>query len=221
MSIEFYDDVIFPPSISLYALKGKRSRFARVAVTQAGFEQRKSIWIFTKRTYEAGMATRTRPQWQLLEDLFEVLDGSTIGCRLLDPTDSDVAQSEGILVQVAGDAFCLYRQRFLGAHAINRAISKPVATSVVLFVTRASVTSIVPAGSYTLDSTTGGVLFATGYRQVGDVYAWLGQFHVAVRFSTNDLDWNVQDRGGNQLLMNGSIPLAEIPIQPLVYLPTI
>lgn len=221
MSADFFDDVVFPTSISLYAFKGKRSRRTRVAMNNAGFEQRKSEWAQTLRTFDAGMVVRPASQWRLIDDLFETVEGKGIGFLLQDPTDYQISASQGVLVQIAGNAYSLQKATVVGSHTTFRGIAKPKSGTIAVFKTNAGVTTSVGSGSYAIDYTAGVLTFGGGYVVAGDTFTWSGEFYLPVRFETDDLDWQVIDKQAlGELLISGpSIPIAEMRWPGLLYVP--
>ena len=217
----FYDDLIFPESISLSGFKGKRQRLTTVVEVQSGFDQRRSLWAITKRSYDAGLVTRPADQWRLIDDFFEICEGQAIGFLLKDPTDYQVDQAHGLLAAVAGDVYSLQKVRVVGSHSAYRAIGKPRASTVVVWRMRAGVTSLVSTTNYTVDAVNGTVTFNVGFVVAGDTFAWAGEFYVPVRFTTDDLDWETVDKQAfGQLLIQGpSIPITEDPQEGLLHLP--
>lgn len=224
----FYDDLIFPTSISLSAFKGSRTRSTTVVQTRAGFTQRRSLWAQTRRTYDAGLVTRPVADWLLIDDFFEVAEGQAIGFMLLDPTDFQVTQQNGLLALVTGSTYSFQKMRTVGSRATYRAISKPDvgqgggSSSISVYRTRSAVTTLVAVGNYSIDAVNGTLTFTVGYVEVGDTFAWAGRFYVPVRFSTDSLDWTVVDKqvgSGNLLVQGPSVPITEEPWPGTLYIP--
>lgn len=221
MSADFFDDVVFPTSISLYSFKGKRSRKTRIITNLAGFEKRKSEQVITRRTFDAGMVARPASQWRLIDDLFEVVDGPGIGFLLQDPTDYQISDAQGVLVRISGNAYSLQKVAVVASHTAYRGIAKPKLGTVLIFKTNAGATTTVGSGSYAIDYTTGVVTFANGYVVAGDSFTWSGEFYLPARFASDDLDWQTVDKQarGELLIFGPSIPIIEIPWPGLLYVP--
>lgn len=91
----FYDDIVFPTSISANNFSGTRRRLTEVGVTQSGSEQRTVVWMDSLRTYEAGLVARLASEWILIDGLFEICEGQAHGFRLKDATDYSVSLAQG------------------------------------------------------------------------------------------------------------------------------
>ncbi len=230
----FYDDLIFPPSISLSAFKGSRLRSTTVVQTQSGFTQRRSLWAQTRRTFDAGLVTRPIEAWRLIDDFFEICEGQAIGFLLQDPTDYQVDQASGLLAPVTGSTFSFQKVRQVASHFAYRAIAKPDvgqaggSSSITIWRIRDGVTTLVPSSNYAIDAINGSVLFVEGYVRfaapgvAGDAFRWSGKFFLPVRFSTDSLDWTVVDKQvgeGNLLVQGPSVPITEEPWPGTLYIP--
>lgn len=225
----FYDDLVFPTSISLSAFKGSRTRHTSIVQTQSGFTQRRSLLAQTQRTYDAGLVTRPQADWLLIDDFFEIAEGQAIGFLLKDPTDFQVSAANGLLALVTGKVYSFQKVRQVASHTTYRAISKPDvgqaggASTITVFRTRSGTTTTVDLANYTIDGVNGTTTFVSGYTIMdGDTFSWSGQFYVPVRFGTDSLDWTVVDKqvGAGKLLINGpSVPIVEEPWPGTLYIP--
>ncbi len=165
----FYDDVIFPESISLFAFSGKRIRKTDIIENNNGFEQRNIVWTRSRRSYDAGMVPRPASQWNLIDDLFEVVAGSANGFLLKDQTDYQVSSTQGKFqpldstgaeVGTIGFAnsmptYQMYKQSAVASRISNRIIQKPKAGTYIINKNGTPLTAGSAAGNYALDTTTG------------------------------------------------------------------
>jgi uncharacterized protein (TIGR02217 family) len=170
--MSFYDDVIFPESISLYAFSGKRMRLTDISPQRGGFDQRNVGWSQGRRTYDAGMVARPASQWNLIDDFFEIVDGPAYGFLLKDPTDYKIAASQGMLMPIDGgvDAgtiglgygvptYQAYKHLTVASRTKDRLIQKLKAGTIILLRNGVPVTAGIAAGNYSVDVTTGKFTF--------------------------------------------------------------
>lgn len=165
----FYDDVIFPEHISLFAFKGKTERKTEVVELNSGSEQRNILWSQSRRSYDAGLVPRPASQWAEIDDLFDIVGGRGIGFLLKDWKDFEIAASEGkfyaltsagVVTGTIGygagvPTYQMYRRRTNGSRTYDRKITKPKTGTTIAYRGGSPMTAGAGAGQYALDITTG------------------------------------------------------------------
>ena len=219
---DFFDDLVFPESISLHAFGGKVTRRTRRVTLENGVEQRISLWGTSLDTYDAGMVPRSWKQWALIRSIFEVCSGSAVGFKLLDRTDYTADENEGAFMSVGGSStvFAFQKRFYYGTRAAYRGVPKPRSSPApaIWKTSSAGVRSRIASG-YTIDFVEGRITFSAGVLSAGDVPSWTGQFFKAVHFDTDELDWRTVDRNARDgLLIEGpSVPIAELRWKGMPY----
>lgn len=205
-----FHEVRFPTGISRGAQGGPERR-TDVVVLGSGFEERNSRWIASRRSYDAGYGVRSLDALYEVIAFFEERRGRFHGFRWRDHADwrSSAPGAETTALDHAigvGDgtarAFQL-RKTYGAVHApFVREIRKPVAGTVKVAV-NGSV--MVPGTHFSVDATTGIVLFEEGEAPAAEAVVTAGfEFDVPVRFDTDKLEINLSG------FQSGAIP--RIPI---------
>ena len=100
MSITVYNDVIFPLCVVSAGARGKTQRRNERTVNQGGYMQITRIWTRSAREYEFGVVAMPLSDWHQIEALHEITDGGAYGMLLVDPKDSAVSASQGLLYPI-------------------------------------------------------------------------------------------------------------------------
>ncbi len=116
--------------------------------------------------------------------------------------------SRATLIEGSTTVLQLQRKHSFGSIDYLRPIQKPVSPTVVVYRTRAAVTSAIAA---TIDYTTGRATIS-GHAG-GDVYSWTGEFDIPVTFSDDEWTAEVIGSVNNQFMVSGSIKLEEIRLE--------
>ena len=164
-----------------------------------GHERRRALWQEAKHHYMLPFQNITNAAYLMeLKSAFMAARGSAESFLVKDNSDY-IAESE---VFGAGDgvetAFDLYIVRTFGSAYYARRILYPV--DAVFYVDG------IPVAATFFD---GRVVFAVPPDD-GAVLSWSGEFRVAVRFASDAFPMTIDNRSGNQYVMNGSVELREV-----------
>ncbi|MCT8999649.1 DUF2460 domain-containing protein [Chelativorans intermedius] len=208
-----FHDVRFPLGVSFGATGGPERRNEIVQLS-SGREKRNQRLSRSRRSYDAGTGVRS------LEDLYDVLAffearrGSLHAFRFRDPFDWKSCaphETPTAFDQVLGVGdgakarFALVKTYGEGEDAYERAITRPVADSVLVAV--AGEEKAISA-DYSVDPETGEVVFAAGaVPAAGEAVTAGFLFDVPVRFDTERLSASVTAFRAGQI---PSIPLVEV-----------
>lgn len=151
--------------------------------------------------WQLGFTTRPLSEFKELLLFFRAMRGRGNAFRVKDPFDFEAASGEGVVVQLTGTTWQMYRRYQTGSLFEDKIICKPVAASIV----------VAGGGTYTVDGTTG-VITKTGG---ADPTGWTGPYDKPARFDTDSMDnARIVDRqggaAGEVLVEWPSIPLVEI-----------
>lgn len=197
-----FAEVQFPPDIA-YGSTGGPEFSTDIVETYSGHEQRNSNWAEARIHYNVASGVKTAEQLALLIAFFRARRGQAEGFRFKDWTDYNataelLGQGDGTVTD-----FQLLKRYSNGGVSRNRALTKPVAESVKLYLD-----GELQLSGYTLDATTGIVTFnaapANGVEVTADC-----EFDVPVRFATDRLSARLQDYGAYS---TQDIPLIEVRI---------
>lgn len=156
--------------------------------------------------YDVSHGIRSRADFQTVIDLWYVVNFTPYeGFRFKDWRDYQATQANSRVVMLDGVTGQLYRvHRFAGLEVL-RIIQKPVAGTVVVYRTRASV---VTTASTSTDPTTG--LVTVSGHIGGDTYTWAGEFDVPVTFTNDEWMSDMEVNTENLHLNSQAIQLEEI-----------
>lgn len=208
-----FHEILFPLDIALGA-SGGPERVTQVVTTATGREERNTRMADSRRRWDAGYGVKTLAALSEVVAFFEERRGRLHGFRWRDRLDHSSAPPGGMISALdqrigTGDGttrgFTLSKT-YGRLHApYVRAISKPVQGSVRVAVDGAEQ---VEGVNYTLDPTTGTVLFAGGFTpRAGSTVTAGFMFDVPVRFDTDFLDVNLSAFAAGDI---PRIPLLEI-----------
>ncbi len=206
-----FHEALFPLDISLGA-EGGPMRKTDIVTLVSGHETRNSHWAGSRRRYNAGYGVKSLAAMETIIAFFEARMGQLYGFRFRDPFDHkscalglDPTSTDQLLG--AGDGVISNFQlskRYESAGAIyNRAISKPVAGSVLVAI-NGSPQAV--GADYSIDTTTGAISFATPPAPGAAVTAGY-LFDTPVRFDTDELSINLSAYQAGDI---PSIPLIEV-----------
>jgi uncharacterized protein (TIGR02217 family) len=207
-----FHDVRFPAPVAFGATGGPMRRTEVVALG-SGFEQRNSRFADSRRRYDAASGVRTLDQLQAVISFFEQRRGRLYGFRYRDPVDCSSCLPSGVPAasdQIIGTGtgtlaqFQLVKRYGTGTTAYVRPITRPVAGTVLVAVNGVSAA---PA-TWSVDTTTGIVTFATGSRPANGATVTAGfWFDVPVRFDTDEIRVDLSHFAAGEI---PPIPMIEI-----------
>lgn len=210
-----FNEIRFPTDVALGA-RGGPERRTDIVTLRSGHEQRNSLWADARRRYQAGYGIKSFTQLERVLAFFEAQRGRLIGFRWRDrldcrscgaaasapgPTDAVLGRGDGAML----------RYQLVKTYGVEtatpyvRRIVKPVDGTVRVAVGGAEW----PQGAaWTLDPTTGGVLFAPGRAPGAGAVVTAGyEFDVPVRFDTDYLDIDLSHFQAGDI---PNIPIIEI-----------
>jgi uncharacterized protein (TIGR02217 family) len=205
-----FDDIRFPTSISRGSSGGPERR-TEIVVTGSGAEERNSRWADSRRRYNAGFGVKSLDDIHEVVRFFEERRGRLHGFRWKDHTDFKSCGPQGQVSALdqpigMGDgstpSFQLVKRYGTGLRDYVRAITKPVAGTVVVAVNGTAVTE------FSAEALTGIITFTAGNIPASGAQITAGyQFDVPVRFDTDQLRINLAHFSGGDI---PDIPVVEI-----------
>ena len=204
-----FHEVRFPDDISR-GVRGGPERRTQVVTLASGDEERNASWANSRRRYDVAYGIRRADDLAAVVAFFEARNGRLYGYRFKDwadyksctpsqtpsATDQAIGTGDGVTTD-----FQLVKAYASGSQSWTRAITKPVAGSVLVAIDGTEQTS-----GWSVDTTTGIVSF-TAAPASGAVITAGFEFDVPVRFDTDTLDVTLDfERLGSIT----SIPLLEI-----------
>jgi uncharacterized protein (TIGR02217 family) len=195
-------EVQFPPDIS-YGSSGGPEYATDIVVSQSGHEQRNIHWSQARARYNVAHGVKTKAQLDALIAFFRARKGRANGFRFKDWTDYQaIAQLLGTTNGVQ-TSFVLTKHYTSGGASETRRITKPVASSVTVYLAGVRQTS-----GLSVDLASGTVTFssppASGKAVTADF-----EFDVPVRFDTDRLSSTLEAYGVHSWL---DIPLVEVRV---------
>ncbi len=195
-------EVQFPTDIS-YGSSGGPQYATDIVISQSGYEQRNVNWSQARARYNVAHGVKTKEQLDALIAFFRARKGRAYGFRFKDWTDySATGESIG-----TGDGhatqFQLQRTYSSGAVSEVRKVSKPVSGTIAVYEN-----GVVQTSGVTLDTTTGGMTFATAPASGVAITADF-EFDVPVRFDTDRLAATLDAYGIHSW---NDIPLVEVRV---------
>ena len=205
-----FDDIRFPTAISRGSTGGPERR-TEIVVTGSGAEERNSRWANSRRRYNAGFGVKSLDDIHAVVGFFEERRGRLHGFRWKDHADfkscapqraiSAADQSIGA-GNGATASFQLVKRYGTGLRDYLRAITKPVAGTVLIAVNGASETHV------SVDPLTGIVTFDAGHIPAAGAALTAGfEFDVPARFDTDLLKINLNHFAAGDI---PDIPVVEI-----------
>ena len=211
--MQAFHEVRFPVEIGIRSRGGPERRTDIVSLG-SGREERNARWIHARRRYDAGAGVKSMAALSQVVAFFEERRGRLHGFRFKDRLDfrsslSGAAPQMTDQIIGAGTgsqaAFSLIKTYGGNFSPYQRAISKPVAGSVLVAVNGLAKTS---GTHFTVDTTTGVVTFVGGQIPANGAVVTAGyEFDVPVRFDTDRLDIDMASFAAGEI---PTIPLIEI-----------
>lgn len=195
-----FHDIRFPDDIAFGARGGPVYR-TEVVTTAGGYEQRQVQEDIPRARYQIAYGIRTQTQMATVIAFFRARQGRAYGFRFRDWSDYQAfGQSLG-----SGDdmetQFQLVKSYSSGAVSLSRTITRPVSSSVAVYLDGAAAES-----GWSLDDSTGVVTFDVapggGVAVTADF-----EFDVPVRFDTDRLEVRLDGGGAGNW---SNIPLVEL-----------
>lgn len=193
-----FDEVQFPPSISLGASGGPKFS-TDVIIMSSGYESRNQNWLAARAEYDISTGVKTQADMDAVIAFFYARSGRSRAFRFKDWKDYS-AQAQALL-SLGSNQFQLLKQYSSGAVTYSRTINKPVTGTVIV---RAGGSVVIPSA---IDYTTG-IVTSTSALTSADF-----QFDVPVRFDIDQLEVEIQDFAANEFAsIVRKIPLIEVRI---------
>jgi uncharacterized protein (TIGR02217 family) len=188
-TVQVLPDVVLSNAVVSAGLKGKNRRKNTRVTVASGAQFINVDWATTLREYELSTVPLRRADWAYIEELFEITDAGAFGFLMLDPKDQAAGVGEGIVYDLGGGTYQLYKRythKATGRYR-DRKITRPIFAGSVLYVDGAPVD---PGTGYVLDQSTGQLSAVPGSPAAGRI-TWTGRFYVPVHFQNDDIDWEL------------------------------
>ena len=157
-------------------------------------------------TFDVSYSIRRAADYQAILDIwYVVMFTPYVGFLFRDWRDYQATQTNSRCTLISGSDYQLQRVHSFGGVEFLRAIYKPVAATVAVWRTRASV---VTAATATVSGTTG--VAAISGHVAGDTYTWSGEFDLPVTFSDDTWVTRLEGAAPNLIAVNEPIKLEEI-----------
>jgi uncharacterized protein (TIGR02217 family) len=205
-----FHDVRFPVSVA-FGSSGGPERRVEVVTLASGREERNALWAGSRRRYDAGLGLRSDDDLHGVIEFFEARGGKLHAFRFRDwldwkscpplatPTALDQVIGSG---DGAATVFALAKTYVSGGQSWQRAVTKPVAGTVLVALDGAAVGPL----DHAVDHLTGLVTFSVAPAPGAVITAGF-EFDVAVRFDLDQLVFSLADFRAGQV---PSIPLVEV-----------
>ncbi|MDR3373163.1 MAG: DUF2460 domain-containing protein [Ancalomicrobiaceae bacterium] len=208
--VSSFHEVVFPVGIALGSTGGPR-RKTEIVTLGSGDERRNLRWADSRRHFDAGSGVRSFADLAEVVAFFEARRGRLYGFRFKDPLDdrscgfgADPSPVDQPIGTGDGGAIVFQLTKTYGG-TWARQIAKPVAGTVRIAVAG---TERHLGTDFSVDATTGLVSFApAAVPPIGAAVTAGFEFHVPVRFDTDDLTVDLSQFAAGQI---PSIPLIEI-----------
>lgn len=177
------------------------SAFNTAVVTlNSGHERRNAQWEYPQGKFNIVFNSLKQADQQKVQQAFYVCRGRWAGFRLKNFSDY-LAENQPLgLATGQQQTLQLMVSYQFGNATFERPIKKPVAGTVKLFANGVEIAA-------QLDHTTGLISFiATD----GAVLTWSGEYDIPVRFDNDDIQWSVDNRSPDSLILGTDISLTEI-----------
>ncbi len=192
----------FPADIS-YGSAGGPEFSTDVIITHSGHEQRNSNWAEARLRFNVAYGVRNAAQLAEVIAFFRARKGQAEGFRYKDWTDYEAI---GQLIGVGNGSnrnFSLVKKYISGAAVKTRVITKPVASTVKVYVN-----SVLQTSGVVVDESTGVVTLASAPANSAVVLADY-EFDVPVRFATDRLSASLDNYGVYSVK---EVPLVEVRV---------
>ena len=180
-----FHEVRFPDDIS-YGSTGGPGYSTTILTTSSGVEQRIQNWAQTRCSYNVAHGVKNKSQLQQLLSFFHARKGKAYGFRFKDW--SDYRAAEQVCTAISGSTTIYQLQKTYTDNVgftASREIKKPVAGTVRIYVD-----GVLKASGYTLDYTTGRIIFNAA--PSGIVTADF-EFDVPCRLDVDTMPINLED----------------------------
>ena len=178
-----FDDIRFPPRISMDAVGGPRFKTS-VASMASGAEQRIAWWPNERGEWTVSYHARRPSDWQPMLAFFRAIaQGRANTFRFKDWTDYICENGEGTFAETQlGGPYQMVKLYTFGGYTYERVIRKPI---------EGKITTDAPDLDY-----------ATGLSEAGGTY-WYGEFDVMARLDNDPARCQVIDRNVSEGLIVG------------------
>lgn len=154
-----FAEVRIDDDLIIYRTIGGPSFSTIVAPVQSGQEARNSLWANPLGKWELGERQMMPADFEIMQNFFNARKGKWEGFRFKDWSDfKDVGA--GVLTQIAGPTFQMYKNYLSGGTTTARKITKPIATGLAFNRNGTPIIPGVAPGNYAIDITTGIATFA-------------------------------------------------------------
>lgn len=199
----FDDSNRFPDRIAR-GMVGGPEYDVTITEVESGIEYRNLNQPYSKGDYEAGIAVRTKADYDEVHQHFHVVGGPFCGFRFKDYFDFEVVAAESVLTLITGETekYQAFKQYAGGSSTRLRKLQKLVANTQHVY----DVGGELMAG-WTVDVNTGIFTITSGTAP----YTFVSEYDVPVRYGIKKMQTaHVSGTGSRMLVKWQSIPLREI-----------
>lgn len=203
-------DIEFPRKMKFHSAGGPRFS-TNVNSGFGGQEQRNQNWSGSRAKYSVSLVTPAsgvssrRAYVDAVQALFNIAKGKANSFRLWDARDHSLAGQQIGTGNGSQTTFQLIKNYTIGSYTFARNITKPVMAPAVDYLGNALANSIVitPA-PMSVDPATGIVTYAAAPGGGTPIIVTAGDFHVPVRFDTDELTLEVEESyvKGDQIIIS-------------------
>lgn len=169
---------LFPERIAMGA-RGGPGFDTEIVALAGGLESANSAWPYPRQRWDVGWGIRTQADFEACRAHFIVARGKAGKWPFKDWTDYQTTHADGVVTQLTGTTYQLFKRYTSGGVAVDRKLRKPVSGS-----TEVKVSGVVTA--HVLDAATGIITIASGPAP-GDVTVAC-EFYTPMRYDTDQLD---------------------------------
>lgn len=176
----------FPTDIS-YGSRGGPGFSTAIVTSKNGQEKRNINWSQARARYDVSYGIRSQTQLDSLLAFFNACQGRARGFRYKDWTDYSLTGQVIDTGTGLQTAFQIIKTYTLGSTTFTRTITKPIASTLSVYVD-----GVLQVSGYTLDSATGIITFDAA-PDLDDPISVTCEFDVPVRFDMDQLEISLDD----------------------------
>ena len=181
-----FHDVQFPPEISFGAVGGPQFK-TTIVTLDSGHERRNIDWSVARGEWDVQHGLKDQAAIDALIAFYRAREGMAHGFRFKDWSDYQLARQDIGTTDGAAAAFQIFK-RYTSLVDYDRAIAKPVAGTVEVWVNSVAISEGAGTGQFAVDTATGIItLGSTLAAQTGTAVEAACEFDVPVRFNLDKM----------------------------------
>lgn len=201
------------PACEAYGWEGGPEHRTRIVQLRSGRERRNAEWVQPQHFFSLPFQNISQPQYAPIKQMHMNRQGR-LGVFLYQDRSDFTADDDLFAVAEAGQTtFQLGKWSIIEGVSYYRNVTAlytpnpdgTAANSTILITSNGS-----PAPAHTLDRDRGIVVFDAPLSG-GQTLRWSGEFSLWVRFDNDRLPFSIDNRSGQDYVMNGQVDLLEMP----------